>query len=127
VVSIAALAAGCGPEYRAPTSADRALLDHCAEFREGLPPGVAPAELVHAPRPQPPPPEGAGEAFACIEGEIDEEGRVGRTRVLRTNDEAFAALSLEAAQAHRYRPARRDGSPVAVRMVFAFSFRRNVD
>jgi len=64
---------------------------------------------------------------ALIELTITEQGRVARPHVQAADHPAFGQAALAVLDQWRFEPARRDGEPVAQRVVLPFNFRAPVD
>jgi protein TonB len=65
------------------------------------------------------------EGTVIVEVEIDRTGAVTRATVLHSPSPLFDEAALDAARATRFRPATRDGIPVASTQPMTFSFRLN--
>ncbi|MBI5380952.1 MAG: energy transducer TonB [Opitutae bacterium] len=58
-------------------------------------------------------------AVACV---IDEEGKVTNPNVTKSTDPAFNKPALEAIQKWKFKPGKKDGKPVKVRVTIPFRF-----
>jgi TonB family protein len=67
------------------------------------------------------PPNALGSGKVILEVEVSEEGKVASTRVLNPGS-PFDGAAAGAAQAWTFRPASRNGRPVATRAYFVFTF-----
>ncbi|MES1167695.1 MAG: energy transducer TonB, partial [Oleiharenicola lentus] len=56
---------------------------------------------------------------------IDEKGNVTEPKVIKASNEAFSAPALEALAKWKFKPAKKDGNPVAIRVNIPVQF--NVD
>ena len=89
---------------------------HVQDTSEDLPYPTATTTPVY-------PPTALYEGVAFVEVEIDEGGGV-REAVLRTTEEAYDALALEAVEKFRFRPARQNGVAVTSYALVFFGFRQ---
>ncbi|MCW5549961.1 MAG: TonB family protein [Opitutaceae bacterium] len=64
---------------------------------------------------------------AVIEMTITADGRVGQTRVESADHPAFGRAALAVLEQWRFEPARRDGEPIARKVVLPFQFRAPLD
>ena len=95
-----------------------------AHAQEDDTPALAPPvleEFVEAPYPQQA--RASGEAAEVVlELDIDDSGAVTEARVVESGGGAFDEAALRAAKQFRFRPARRDGQPVASRIRYRYQF-----
>jgi protein TonB len=87
---------------------------------------IVPPETVHAPRPRYP--EAAHRigrnGLVVLQAVIDREGRVREVKVLRGAPLGMTEAAVDAVRGWRFRPATRDGEPVAVYYQLTVRFRR---
>lgn len=53
---------------------------------------------------------------------IDEQGNVTETTVLKSSNEVFDKFAVEALKKWKFKPARRDGTPVAIQVTIPMKF-----
>jgi protein TonB len=63
--------------------------------------------------------------YAITDFIVTTEGRVAQARVIEASDNAFAAAALQAVSQWRFRPATRNGAPVACHMQVPIKFAVN--
>jgi TonB family protein len=89
-------------------------------------PGITPAKAIHDPEPSYPADETSptSQGSADLLLRIDESGRVTDGIVLRSSQANFARQSSKVINEWRFKPAERDGKPIASILVVEFSFHR---
>ena len=99
-------------------------LQKCAPYQPALDPGVAPPRLVRKKRLRM---AGiAGLPYACVTFTVNVDGNLEGVRVESTNDDQAAAAFVRTLTAGAWKPARKEGEPVAARIMRVFAVRRTL-
>lgn len=104
--------------------AARAVQEQCRALLSPADPTVVPPVELKRVEPYPSPRDSQPSGFVCVEATVTAAGVIADPKIRRTDNPAFARAFLVSLEEWRYKPATRDGVPVAVPLAVSAIFER---